>query len=63
MEPVRVKWRESSFSSGSGNCVEFAELGGAGVLVRDTQHRESGRLDFTASAWSALLAEVKVGRL
>ncbi|MEY9211520.1 DUF397 domain-containing protein [Thermobifida halotolerans] len=59
----KLLWRKSSFSSGSGNRVEFAERGSAGVLVRGTRHRESGPLDFTASAWSEFLAEIKAGRL
>lgn len=63
IKPIHAKWRKSSFSSGSGNCLEFAELEGTGVLVRDTQHRELGHLDFTPGEWAAFLAEVRAGRL
>ncbi|TDQ53150.1 DUF397 domain-containing protein [Actinorugispora endophytica] len=56
-------WHKSSYSSGNGgNCVEVAELPGS-VLVRDTQYRELGHLDFVAGAWSAFLADVKADRL
>ncbi|MFC9088084.1 DUF397 domain-containing protein [Nocardiopsis dassonvillei] len=49
-EPHR---HESSYSGGSGSCVEVA--GGQGVLVRDTQNRELGHLDYTPEAWAAFL--------
>ncbi len=47
------EWHKSSYSAGSGNCVEVNE--GERVLVRDTQSRELGHIDFAPEAWSALL--------
>ncbi|WP_150249354.1 DUF397 domain-containing protein [Nocardiopsis deserti] len=46
-------WRKSSYSGGSGSCVEVAE--GQSVLVRDTQNRERGHIDYTPGAWTAFL--------
>ncbi|MFD3684452.1 DUF397 domain-containing protein [Nocardiopsis sp. NPDC058631] len=46
-------WHKSSYSSGSQNCVEALE--GERVLVRDTQNRGHGHIDFTTDAWSAVL--------
>jgi hypothetical protein len=47
------EWHKSSYSAGSGNCVEVKE--GDRVLVRDTQNRELGHIAFAPDAWSALL--------
>jgi hypothetical protein len=44
---------KSSYSGGSGSCVEVAE--GRAVLVRDTQNRELGHIDYTPEAWAAFL--------
>lgn len=52
-------WRKSSYSSSHGqNCVEVADVP-FGTAVRDTQHRELGHLEFTATEWSALLGTVR----
>lgn len=50
-------WHTSSYSAGSGNCVEVAE--GATTMVRDTQNREAGHLGFDPQEWTALLAVAK----
>ncbi|MDS1271484.1 DUF397 domain-containing protein [Lipingzhangella sp. LS1_29] len=58
-----LHWRKSSFSgSTTQNCVEIADLPG-GTAVRDTQHRDHGYLEFPATEWRALLADIKDGRL
>lgn len=62
MDLARVAWRKSSFSSGSGNCVETADLPD-GALIRDTQNRELGHLSFSGSEWAAFLEDVKSGAL
>jgi len=50
-----LQFRKSSYSSAKGqDCVEVADLP-TGAAVRDTQNRELGHLEFTASEWSALL--------
>ena len=47
-------WHKSSYSGGSGSCVEVAE--GEVVLVRDTQNRGLGRIDYTPEAWTSFLS-------
>ncbi len=46
-------WHTSSYSGASGSCVEVAE--GQLVLVRDTQNRELGHIDYTPEAWASFL--------
>lgn len=54
-----LKFRKSSYSSGTGqNCVEVADAPEFSA-VRDTQHRELGMLEFDRAAWTAFLADVK----
>jgi len=63
MRITHANWHKSSYSNASGGeCVEVAETPDA-VLVRDTQHRELGHLDFTPKAWAAFLADLKAERL
>ena len=51
-------WHTSSYSGATTqNCVEVAE--GATTLVRDTQHREAGHLEFPGAEWSALLETLR----
>lgn len=47
-------WHKSSYSGGSGDCVEVAETPQS-VKVRDTDHRELGHLTFSPREWAALL--------
>jgi len=51
-------WRVSSYSGGSGQCVEVA-LDAPAVGVRDTKARKSGELAVAAASWSALLEQIK----
>lgn len=46
-------WHKSSHSGGEGRCVEVAE--GESVLVRDTENRTLGHIDYTPEAWAAFL--------
>ncbi|GAA3243120.1 DUF397 domain-containing protein [Actinocorallia longicatena] len=53
-------WRKSSYT-GSGNdevCVEVASLSG-GIGVRDSKHRERGRLELRRDAFAGLLEHLK----
>ncbi|MEU0238069.1 DUF397 domain-containing protein [Nocardiopsis sp. NPDC006198] len=50
-------WHKSTYSGDGSACVEVSE--GATVLMRDTQHRELGHLEYPATAWTALLQHVK----
>ncbi|MFL1437116.1 DUF397 domain-containing protein [Nocardiopsis protaetiae] len=53
----QLPWHKSSYSSGQGSCVEVAE--GQSVLVRDTQNRPLGHIDYSAEAWASFLQGVK----
>ena len=54
-----VVWRTSSYTGGSGNCVEVAPASAGGsVLVRDTKDREGPVLAVPATAWRAFLADI-----
>jgi hypothetical protein len=68
------KWRKSSFSFSNGNCVEAADWRtparsmnngncvevASGVAVRDTQDVAGPVLEFTAAAWRAFTAALKL---
>jgi hypothetical protein len=59
MERLDPRWRKSSYSgNGGADCVETGSAAGA-VLVRDTKHRDSAVLSFTAAAWRAFTAKLK----
>ncbi|MEE2053853.1 DUF397 domain-containing protein [Nocardiopsis tropica] len=50
------EFRKSSYSTPqSQNCVEVADVPGAS-LVRDTQNRHLGHVEYPADAWAAFLA-------
>ncbi|MFJ9557313.1 DUF397 domain-containing protein [Nocardiopsis sp. NPDC101807] len=53
-------WHKSSYSAQEGSCVEVAE--GEAVLVRDTQNRVLGHIDYTAEAWASFLRGVTTHR-
>ncbi|MGH4022736.1 MAG: DUF397 domain-containing protein [Pseudonocardiaceae bacterium] len=73
-EPDRIVWRKSSYSGGSGDCVEIgwrksSYSGGSGgcvevaaapdeVLVRDSKDPHGPTLAATTAQWRALLATV-----
>jgi hypothetical protein len=52
-------WRKSSYSDGTGNCVEVAAVDGL-VAIRDTKQGGRGPLlQFTGAAWQRFLATTK----
>lgn len=54
-----VKWRVSSYSSGSsGNCVEVGRADGL-ILLRDTKDRAGAQLALSPAAWGAFLTTVR----
>ncbi|MFD3685017.1 DUF397 domain-containing protein [Nocardiopsis sp. NPDC058631] len=60
MTKRETHWHKSSYSGGSGSCIEVAE--GKAVLVRDTQNRTLGHIDYTAEAWASFLRGVTTHR-
>ncbi|MDT0302229.1 DUF397 domain-containing protein [Streptomonospora wellingtoniae] len=57
-EAARLHFRKSSYSFKE-NCVEVADRPGFGVAVRDSEDAAAGHLDFSGSAWAALVGLVK----
>jgi Domain of unknown function (DUF397) len=54
-------WRRSSYSGGSGNCVEVARDLPAAVGVRDSKDPGGAALLFAPDIWRAFVARVKTG--
>ncbi|MFF9436477.1 DUF397 domain-containing protein [Streptomyces sp. NPDC014735] len=53
-----LRWRKSSYSGGSGNCVEFALSRPGQILVRDSKIPGGAVLSFPAAALTAFLTVV-----
>jgi hypothetical protein len=53
-EPDSIVWHTSSYSYGSGNCVQVAPAPDR-VLVRDSKNPEGPALTVPTSAWHAFL--------
>lgn len=51
------KWKKSSYSGGSGQCVEVAL--GVVVDVRDSKAPKGGELNLPARSWVALLEQIR----
>lgn len=59
---MNTDWRKSSYSNGTGECVEVADLPDGVWLVRDTKdHGRGSILRFEEGAWQAFVAGVKGG--
>ena len=56
-----AKWRKSSHSNPSGNCVEIAGLAGQGVAVRDSRRPDGPALVFSQAAWETFLRSLREG--
>ncbi|MFH8450299.1 DUF397 domain-containing protein [Streptomyces fungicidicus] len=52
------RWRRSSHSGDSSNCVEIATTP-ATVLIRDSKDTSGPRLGFSPTTWAALLTHIK----
>jgi hypothetical protein len=53
------RWRKSTRSNSTGDCVEVADNLAGQVLVRDTKDRDGGTLAFAPAAWSTFVHGVK----
>lgn len=49
-----MEWRKSSYSGGTGNCVEIA-WPNENITVRDSKHPTGPTLTLPTPAWQALL--------
>jgi Domain of unknown function (DUF397) len=56
-----AKWRKSSHSNPSGNCVEIARLPGQRVAVRDSWRPDGPALLFSQAAWEVFLRSLREG--
>ena len=56
-----AKWRKSSHSNPSGNCVEIARLPGQRVAVRDSWRPGGPALLFSQAAWEIFLRSLREG--
>ncbi|RZS32768.1 uncharacterized protein DUF397 [Herbihabitans rhizosphaerae] len=54
-----ARFKTSSFSEGTGTCVEVAVVPGF-AAVRDTKHRAGGHLTLAAPAFDTLVRRVTV---
>lgn len=60
MEPVRKRYRKSSYSgdANSADCVEVAAASG-GAFVRDSKDSDGRELHFTQAAWQTFGRDLK----
>jgi hypothetical protein len=56
-----LRWRKSSASNPTGNCVELAELTGGRVAVRNSRHPSGPVLVYTRAEIAAFLDGVRAG--
>ncbi len=56
-----ARWRKSSESNPSGNCIEFAALADGSVAIRNSRHPDGPALVYTRGEVAAFLAGVKNG--
>jgi hypothetical protein len=57
----RAVWRKSAKSSVNGGCVEVADLGEAGVALRDSKNPDGPVLFFTQHEWDCFLDGAEKG--
>lgn len=54
-----LRFRKSSYSQPTGNCVDVAEHVN-GAAIRDTQNREAGHLGYPVAEWVVLISSVRL---
>jgi hypothetical protein len=61
MQDNDLVFHKSSYSNGSGDCVEVAVKSEGGRAVRDSKKPEGAILDFTPDEWTAFILGAKAG--
>ncbi|GII91212.1 DUF397 domain-containing protein [Sinosporangium siamense] len=56
-----VRWRKSTYSNPSGNCVELARLAGGDIAVRNSRDPGGPALVYTPAEMSAFIQGAKGG--
>jgi hypothetical protein len=56
-----VRWRRSSRSYATGNCVEIAAPDGERVIVRDSKNANGAVLTFSPIQWNSFVASMGGG--
>ncbi len=59
----KAGWRKSSYSGGTGNCVEVAGNRAGAVAVRDSKNPGVPALICTPAAWRTLTRKVRNGEI
>ena len=55
-----TKWRKSTYSADTANCVEVAEVPN-GIAVRDSKDPGGPILSYTTESWRSFIAAVRHG--
>ncbi|MGH3718566.1 MAG: DUF397 domain-containing protein [Pseudonocardiaceae bacterium] len=61
IELSTAAWRTSSFSNGTGSCVQVALLDDGRTAVRNSNHPEAGVVLFTCAEMDTWVKGVKAG--
>ncbi|MEU6965680.1 DUF397 domain-containing protein [Streptomyces chrestomyceticus] len=56
-----VRWVKSAASGANGNCVEFAQVPGGGVAIRNSRDPNGPALVYTRAEVAAFLEGAKLG--
>jgi Domain of unknown function (DUF397) len=54
-----ARWRKSTYSMGSGDCVEFSELPSGEVALRDSKDQAGPVLVFGPGEWGAFVSGLR----
>ncbi|WP_280233990.1 DUF397 domain-containing protein [Nocardia cyriacigeorgica] len=60
--PTSAEWFTSSYSQGTGECVEVAFLDDNRVGVRDSKNPAGAALTFAPAEWAAFTTGITTGR-
>jgi len=56
-----VRWRKSTYSGDTGECIEVADAFPGVTPVRDSKNPDGPVLTFPAGSWAAFVSGVKAG--